>query len=489
VSVGVRKTANGFAKKRKMKFSQKFLIFLTSFRQHVLSLPVLFIILLSLFLIVPETSQSPNTNIAYYPQHSQYHPRIFPTTKVKLKVPASPANSVKHLEILQSIPHLSTNQLLQSVGNLHRSYFEKKKNKFVNERMRRIIMMFMQFESISRQIFNRGTVSLPTQTDFEGLADRVVESRWYREALNRFSSNNAYGFSEERMLRVLMSIHTAAHFFEVPYPTLFCLFFQESKFDFLADSATGAKGIGQLTSIGLREVQRLRNASEMELKLQKTAFHLNRVYTDPQIQKWLENLGFKINFAKISPIPEKIEFTRLSSAFMREVGKELVKDGQSYGENTSLLWFLSKRLRRGDILSNRFAHMHKVFSQMLEEQYARSQASAYNIETNILLSTILFSHYYRYRWRNNKQVFNLAQLSVICISFIDFGFLLAYFLKSLSLKILFIVLTMFKKPIFLAKNKPTNTSFDALTIVGAKNPKFKHLLINLIDGKRFVFTF
>ena len=114
MNVGVRKTANGFAKKRKMKFSQKFLILLTSFRQHVLSLPVLFIILLSLFLIVPETTQSPN--IAYYPLHSQYHPTIFPTTKVKLKVHDSPVNSEKHLEILQSIPDLSTNQLLQSVG-------------------------------------------------------------------------------------------------------------------------------------------------------------------------------------------------------------------------------------------------------------------------------------------------------------------------------------------------------------------------------------
>jgi len=207
-----------------MEFSKNFSISLTSFRQHVLSLPVLFIILLSLFLIVPETSQSPN--ITYYPQHSQYNPRFFPTTKVKLKVPDSPVNSVNHLEILQSIPDLSTNQLLQSVGNLHRSYFEKKKNKFVNENMRRIIMMFMQFESMSRQIFNRGTISLPTQTDLEGLADHVVESRWYREALNRFYSNSAYGFSEERMLRVLISIHTAANFFEVPYPSLFCLFFQ-----------------------------------------------------------------------------------------------------------------------------------------------------------------------------------------------------------------------------------------------------------------------
>jgi len=48
---------------------------------------------------------------------------------------------------------------------------------------------------------------------------------------------------------------------------------------------------------------------------------------------------------------------------------------------------------------------------------------------------------------------------------------------------------MFKKLIFLFKNKLTNTSFDALTIVGAKKPKFKHLLINLIAGKRLVFTF
>ena len=142
----------------------KILIFLTSFREQVLSLPVLFIILLSLFLIVPETIQSPN--IAYYPQHSQYHPRSFTTTKVKLKVPNYPANSVKHLKILQSIPDLSTNQLLLSVRNLHRPYFEKKKNKFINESMRRIIMMFMQFESMSRQIFNRGHIKFTDPNRF-----------------------------------------------------------------------------------------------------------------------------------------------------------------------------------------------------------------------------------------------------------------------------------------------------------------------------------
>ena len=50
------------------------------------------------------------------------------------------------------------------------------------------------------------------------------------------------------------------------------------------------------------------------------------------------------------------------------------------------------------------------------------------------------------------RVFNLAQLSVICMSFIDSGFLLAYFLKSLSLKILFIFFIISKKPIFFLKN-------------------------------------
>ena len=108
---------------------------------------------------------------------------------------------------------------------------------------------------------------------------------------------------------------------------------------------------------------------------------------------------------------------------------------------------------------------------------------------NVNTKNIFLKFSIKYYLTHIASVFNLAQLSVICMSFIDSGFLLAYLLKSLSLKILFMVLTIVKKLIFLAKNKLTNTSFDALTIVGVKKPRFKHLLINLIDGKRFVFTF
>ena len=320
------------------------------------------------------------------------------------------------LKKLESPPKINKNEIVQSVSKLYYSYFEKKNLLNLNEKMRRIIISFLQFESISRKRFNRGTKSLSTQAELEDLADHIVESRWFLQAIKRVSSNNAYGFSEERLLRVLFSIQVASSYFDIPYPALFCLFFQESKFDFLANSHTGAKGIGQLTSIGIKEVNRLRNNQKKELLLQKTANHLNQVYNDPQINLWLKKLGFKIKLPKIKPIPKKIEFTRINSAFIREVGIELVKKGHSYGKNIGLIWYLSKKIRRGRILSERYAHTHKIFSEMLAKRYASSPSSAYNIETNILASTILFDHYYRYKWQEGEEMFHLPQDTRVIIA-------------------------------------------------------------------------
>ncbi|MBC8259757.1 MAG: hypothetical protein H8E38_12120 [SAR324 cluster bacterium] len=366
---------------------------------------VIFCVLLIFFSTIPEIIPPDHTSdFSLTFQHSPETKTVVseelldfdfpPRTGTPLEIPAIPRD-------------LERFQLLHSVGFLHQTYFKEKHVQHHNESLRRLFMMFMQYESISRLRFNRGTKRLASQTDIEGLADHILNSLWYREALLRFSSNNDYGFSEERMIRILISIQAAAHYFELPYPALFCLFFQESKFDFLANSPTGAKGVGQLTSIGLRQIQRLRRISTNELKLQSTADYLNQVYTDPQILKWLTNLGFKTNLPEISAIPETIIFTRLTSSFMRKVGKELEKEGQAFGKNIGLLWFLSKRLRRGRILPSRYAQLHKVFATMLEKQYASSAASVYNIETNILLSTMLFNHYYHYRWRYGKKVFKL----------------------------------------------------------------------------------
>ena len=86
-------------------------------------------------------------------------------------------------------------------------------------------------------------------------------------------------------------------------------------------------------------------------------------------------------------------------------------------------------------------------------------------------------------------VFNLDQLSAICMSFIEFGFLLAFFLKSLCFKILFIILTISKNSIFPFKNKSTRTSLAAFIIIGVESPNVKHLLTSLIEGKVLELTF
>ena len=86
-------------------------------------------------------------------------------------------------------------------------------------------------------------------------------------------------------------------------------------------------------------------------------------------------------------------------------------------------------------------------------------------------------------------VFNLAQLSAIFMSFIDFGFLLAFFLKSLSLKILFILLTISKNPILPFKNRSTKVSLAAFIIIGVDDPDEKHLSRSLMEGKNLEFTF
>ena len=86
-------------------------------------------------------------------------------------------------------------------------------------------------------------------------------------------------------------------------------------------------------------------------------------------------------------------------------------------------------------------------------------------------------------------VFNLAQLSAIFITFIELGFLLAYFLKSFPFKILLSTLTISKNSIFPCKNKSTNTSLAALIIIGVDGPKVKHLLRSLIAGNFFILIF
>ncbi len=386
---------------------------LTIFSQKLLTV-FSFILILFFLLIIPNTN--PPHNFPDDIQPVQIQKKLFPAAKDKMIDMGFPPTTGSPLEITQTPRNLNTIQLENSLNYLHLPFPEKLNAQHQIDTMQKLLIMFMQFESISRLRFNRGTGRLLSQSDLEDLAEHIMNSSWYRESLLKYFSNQDYGYSEKPLIRVFISIQAASHFFEIPYPSLFCLFFQESKFFYLANSPTGAKGIGQLTSIGLRQVQRLRKNSKMELKLQKTAEYLNQVYGDQQIQIWLNKLGLKTDFPEIFPVPDKINFTRISSAFMRKVGQRLVEEGQLYGKKTNTLWYLSNRLRRGRILPNRYAHMHKVFSQMMEEDYTSSQASVYNIETNILLSTMLYSHYYRYRWRHGKNAYDIPKTTRVILA-------------------------------------------------------------------------
>ena len=311
------------------------------------------------------------------------------------------------MQILQAANPWTAYSLKERAERINLDYTTDSNIEHINPSAKRLFQLFMQYETISRLRYNRGSGRLMFQKDLEGLSRFIMQSRWYREALKRLSSSDIYGFSESQFIRILMTIQTGAHFFEVPYPALFCLFFQESKLDFKVVSRTGAKGVGQLTSIGLLQSNKLRKRSLHERKLQSAAKHLNQVYHDPVVLKWLNLLEMSPKLPKINPIPEQIKFTRINSSFINKIGKELVRRGHQYGKNIGLVWVLSKKIRRGDILPDRYAHAHGVFSELLEKEYAQSQASVYNIETNILLSIMLFNHYYRYRWGSNLQRFDL----------------------------------------------------------------------------------
>ena len=63
-------------------------------------------------------------------------------------------------------------------------------------------------------------------------------------------------------------------------------------------------------------------------------------------------------------------------------------------------------------------------------------------------------------------ILSLAQLSILIISLIFLGFLIAYFLYFLVLRTLIIVLEIPKKDNFFLRNRSTNISLIALKIIG-----------------------
>ena len=260
-------------------------------------------------------------------------------------------------------------------------------------------------ESLARWHYHWGTEALPGQRNQTQLYDYFLSSYWFQENLQRFLAQSEYGFPELSLVRTLSAIQASAFFLEVSYPTIFCLFFKESRLDYKAVSASGARGLGQLTGIAIKQIELLREDTEEQNRLNAALHHLQQRYADPTWQGILTELGYQVQLPQNLSLPPKMVVpTRSASLLLPEVQKRLKEEQLPYASKTSQIRRRLNRLRQGRSLSLTYAPIHAHYVLALEEIYAGEPGNIFHIETNILLSTLLFRHYLQSKWRYGKSV-------------------------------------------------------------------------------------
>ena len=258
-------------------------------------------------------------------------------------------------------------------------------------------------ESLARWHYHWGTQALPGQRSQIQLHHYFLSSYWFQENLQRFLAQSEYGFPELALVRTLSAIQTSAFFLEVSYPTIFCLFFKESRLDYKAVSASGARGLGQLTGIAIKQIELLREETEEQTRLNAALHHLRQRYADPTWQGVLKELGYQGKLPQNLSLPPKMVVpTRSASLLLPEVQKRLEEEQLPYASNTSQIRRRLNRLRQGRPLSLTYAPIHAHYAAALEESYAGEPGNIFHIETNILFSTLLFRHYLKSEWRYGK---------------------------------------------------------------------------------------
>ncbi len=260
-------------------------------------------------------------------------------------------------------------------------------------------------ESLARWHYHWGTEALPGQRNQTQLYNYFLSSYWFQENLQRFLAQSEYGFPELSLVRTLSAIQASAFFLEVSYPTIFCLFFKESRLDYKAVSASGARGLGQLTGIAIKQIELLREDTEEQNRLNAALHHLQQRYADPTWQGILTELGYQVQLPQNLSLPPKMVVpTRSASLLLPEVQKRLKEEQLPYASKTSQIRRRLNRLRQGRSLSLTYAPIHAHYVLALEEIYAGEPGNIFHIETNILLSTLLFRHYLQSKWRYGKSV-------------------------------------------------------------------------------------
>ncbi|MGK5091075.1 transglycosylase SLT domain-containing protein [Deltaproteobacteria bacterium TL4] len=270
--------------------------------------------------------------------------------------------------------------------------------KFPSETLKNLYEFALSLDTLHRLRYSWGMGAFNSQKSPHLLMYGTVGTERYQEYVKRIRKYPDSAFSKVRFLRILISTYTAAHYFQIPYPTLFCLFFQESKFNFEIISPTGAKGIGQLTDIGVSQVKERRTQRWEELRLQMAIKHLQKIYADPVITKVLALMNLNVELPTLHKLPLLIHKPSLHSIFYREVHRELDLLGYTKDENYLMIRRLSIKVGQGAILPERYAMIHKAYTEVIERRYAAHVGNVFHIETNILISAMLLRHYYKYPW-------------------------------------------------------------------------------------------
>ena len=272
----------------------------------------------------------------------------------------------------------------------------------VNPRLERLYRFALTYDLISRLRFSRGVDNLPGQCDIPKIMKEIMGTRWFREYVVKITEREEYGFREDYPLRLVAAIHTAAHFFELPYPTLLCLLFQESKFDFSVVSRVGAVGLGQLTPIAVKQVAKLRRKRHYEDRLQAATAHLKKVYSDPVFLQILDRMDLQHNFPTLPPrfpAAAAVVFPRNDrTSVVRQVAAELGKQGFPYAADIALVENKCRLLSRGMVLPERYAAVHGVYRDVMERNYGQHLGNLYNPETNVLYAAMILRYYLKYRW-------------------------------------------------------------------------------------------
>jgi hypothetical protein len=291
-------------------------------------------------------------------------------------------------------------ELISLANQFYTKFTKGKQIKFPNENMEKMHRFSVSYDTISRAHFSRGVMRLSSQREIPDLIDYSLKGDWL-EQVTRMTSDPIYGYSESRALRIFVGSHTVAQFYEIPYPTFFCLLFQESQFDFKVHSKTGATGLGQLTGIAIRQLQINRQSPSTEKKLQATISHLAKIYKDPIFKEVLTEMGFKVEFPELKQFPKAIVSARKANHFFsKEISQQLIKKGHSYGKDLNLVQKLTAQISRGILLPKQYAALHPIYLDILTKA-KNHLGNTLNIETNILLSAMLLRYYMDYPWRVN----------------------------------------------------------------------------------------